>query len=304
MADVPTTEPGTGRRDASMVLLTNLIEDSLDQGYARAAARRSAGDDPGPRRPWVLPVGLLAVGLLLATAAAQTRDRASAVAEARTALVAEIDDRERANERLQRTLDRRREAVAAARRDALRVSEEGLQLARTLAELEAVTGAGPVTGPGMTITLADAPSGEDDSDEDPRGDADDGRVSDRDLQTVVNEVWAAGAEAVSVNGARLTALSAIRAAGEAILVDYRPLNPPYEIEAIGAPEMRTRFAEGFGGSYVRVLQDYGITSEVSSADELRLPASAGVTLRYATTTGDVPSGSTRSGSTEGRGGTS
>ena len=47
---------------------------------------------------------------------------------------------------------------------------------------------------------------------------------DRDLQVIVNGLWAAGAEAIAVNGQRLTACSAIRSAGEAILVDFRPLS--------------------------------------------------------------------------------
>ena len=45
----------------------------------------------------------------------------------------------------------------------------------------------------------------------------------RDLQIVVNGLWASGAEAVSVNGQRLTSKAAIRFAGQAILVNYRPL---------------------------------------------------------------------------------
>jgi uncharacterized protein YlxW (UPF0749 family) len=129
------------------------------------------------------------------------------------------------------------------------------------------------------------------ADVDPRsGDPDDGRVTDRDLQTVVNEIWVAGAEAVAVNGQRLTALSAIRSAGEAILVDFRPLNPPYALRAVGPASMRTDFVEGFGGSYLQVLRDYGIEYTVQDSTELRLPASAGVAVRYARTRGDVPSG--------------
>jgi uncharacterized protein YlxW (UPF0749 family) len=118
---------------------------------------------------------------------------------------------------------------------------------------------------------------------DPRtGGADDGRVTDRDLQTIVNEVWAAGAEAVSVNGQRLTALSAIRSAGDAVLVDFRPLNPPYTIRAVGDPKtLRTTFVGGFGGSYLQVLHGYGITYSVDDQNRVRLPASAGVALRFA-----------------------
>ncbi|MGH8892011.1 MAG: DUF881 domain-containing protein [Actinomycetes bacterium] len=280
-----------GRRDASMVLLTSLVEDSLDQGYARAAARRAAGEEPSRRGRWVLTAGLLAVGLLLATAAAQTRERASSVARTRAAIATEIEQREADNGRVERLLERQRSAVSQERRSALRVTAEGLRLARSLSSLEVATGAGAVEGPGMVVRLSDAGAADDAADLDARTGTDsEGRVSDRDLQTVVNEVWAAGAEAVAVNEQRLTALSAIRAAGEAILVDFRPLNPPYVIRAVGPPAMRTSFVEGFGGSYLQVLRDYGIDHEVEDDDTLRLPASAGLAVRVADTPPDVRSG--------------
>jgi len=277
-----------------MLLLTTLVEDSLDEGYARAAARKAAGEPPHRHGALVLVAGFAAVGLLLATAAAQTRERSSATAEARDALTAEVEDRSAANDRLERQLDRARARVAKDRRDRLRITATGTRLSQSLTTLEAATGAGPVTGPGMTIRLSDAPVDPDGADVDPRTDttADEGRVSDRDLQTVVNEVWAAGAEAVAVNGQRLTALSAIRSAGDAVLVDFRPISPPYEIEAIGGPRVRTRFVEGFGGSYLQVLRDYGIDYAVTDDSELELGASAGVTVRYAVSPRDVPSGAT------------
>lgn len=276
-----------------MVLLTSLVEDSLDDGYARAAARRSQGAPAARYGRVILMAGLLAIGLLLATAAAQTRDRATATAQARTALASEIEDRTAANERLESSLATQRSAVSEARRAGLRITAQGSRLARTLATLEATTGAGAVQGPGMSVRLTDAAPGDTDADVDPRTSGDtDGRVSDRDLQTVVNEVWAAGAEAVAVNEQRLTARSAIRSAGEAILVDFRPLSPPYEVQAIGPPALRTRFVSGFGGSYLQVLRDYGIDYSVEDRDELVLPASAGLSLRNATTPTDVPSGAT------------
>ncbi len=281
----------SGRRDASMVLLTTLVEDSLDQGYARAAARRGAEGAPAQRTRWVLTAGLLAVGLLLATAVAQTRQRASAAEEATAAIATEIEDREAANDRIERSLERERAGVSRARRDALRITAEGARLARTLGALETATGAGAVQGPGMLVRLTEQAAEADGADVDPRTGSDsDDRVSDRDLQTVVNEIWAAGAEAVAVNEQRLTATAAIRSAGGAVLVGFRPLNPPYEISAVGPPTMRTTFVDGFGGSYLQVLRDYGIDYAVQDADDLLLPASAGVSVRYASTPSDVPSG--------------
>jgi uncharacterized protein YlxW (UPF0749 family) len=266
-----------------MLLLRNLVEDSLDEGYARAAARRAAGEPPSRSAVLVLTVGLLLVGLLLATAFAQTRQRASSAAAARDALVAEVEQRSAANDRAQTRLDRQRAAVQRAQREVLALSGAGTELADQLSRLEASTGAAPVSGPGMVVRLDDATGDGAGSDVDPRTDVtNDGRVTDRDLQTVVNEIWAAGAEAVAVNGQRLTALSAIRAAGDAVLVDFRPLTPPYQIEAVGDPhKLRETFVGGFGGSYLQVLQGYGITYAVEDRDRLKLAASAGVRLRYA-----------------------
>jgi uncharacterized protein YlxW (UPF0749 family) len=276
------------RYDASMSLLTNLMEHSLDEGYAEAAARRPATAAPRDwRRPSaMLLAGLLAVGLLLSTAAVQERARASSSAEARTALVGEVQQRSAANDKLERSLESDRAGVAATRRSALRLTAAGTSLAARLATLEVVTGASPVTGPGLVVHLTDAPadvgSG---ADSDPRtGSSTDGRVTDRDLQTVVNEVWASGAEAVAVNGQRLTALSAIRSAGDAILVDFRPLSPPYDIVGVGdASAMRANFAEGFGGSYLQALRSYGISYSLSTKSSTRLGSSSGVMLRYANT---------------------
>lgn len=268
-----------------MSLLTNLMDNSLDGGYAEAAARRATTGGTRWRPGWLLAVGLLGVGLLLATAAAQVRDRAPAAAQARAALTKEIDRRTAATDRLEVQLDQLRASVAKGRQDALRLTTSGSELAARLANLETATGAGPVVGPAVVVRIEDAPTNDSAAaDGDPRaGDANrQGRVSDRDLQTIANELWAAGAEAIAINGQRLTALSAIRSAGEAVLVDFRPLSPPYDVVAVGdASSVQAAFAEGFGGSYLQVLKGYGITYSIDTKKRVRLPASGGLTVRYA-----------------------
>lgn len=104
---------------------------------------------------------------------------------------------------------------------------------------------------------------------------------DRDLQEAVNGLWAAGAEAVAVNGLRLSTLTAIRSAGEAVLVDFRPISPPYVVEAIGAPdELRRRFQGGAAGQTLSELTvRYGIRVSVDDADTLRLQAAGVPDLR-------------------------
>lgn len=262
-----------------MLLLDQIVADSLDQGYARAAARRAATGRPAGHGR-LLTVGLLACGLLLSVAAVHAQRRSSTAVEARDALVTEIRDRQGGSDRLQQRLVRLRAQVSAERARALAITGAGGVLADRLLQLEAATGAGAVSGPGLTLHLEDAPEPADTgADTDPRtSTGEEGRVTDRDLQTLVNQLWAAGAEAIAINGQRLTTLSAIRAAGEAILVDFRPLAPPYDVDVIGPPEMQTRFAAGFGGSYLQVLRDYGIRYELTGRDSLDLPASAGLRL--------------------------
>jgi uncharacterized protein YlxW (UPF0749 family) len=143
-----------------------------------------------------------------------------------------------------------------------------------------------VTGPGLTVTLDDArKEGGGSADGDPRtqAEADEGRVLSKDLQIVTNGLWEAGAEAVAINGQRLTALSAIRFAGEAILVNYRPLTRPYVVSAIGSPQnLEVEFADSSAGSYVRALQDnYGVRVRIAGAERLALPAATSLTVREA-----------------------
>jgi uncharacterized protein YlxW (UPF0749 family) len=290
MTAMPARAPydAPARPDASMSLLTNLLEHSLDEGYAEAAARRAAGQAPPSRNGWVLAVGVVMIGLLLATAALQVRNRAPAAAQAREALTTEIAQRTAATDSLETDLRKLRASMAAAREDALSLTATGSALAATLTDLEVVTGAGAVRGPGLVVHLQDADSADTGGDADPRATEDrtEGRVSDRDLQTIVNEVWAAGAEAVAINGQRLTSLSAIRSAGQAILVDFRPLSPPYDLVAVGnSKTMRSRLLDGFGGSYLQVLRNYGISYTVKTPGSVTLPAAAGLPVRYATVPG-------------------
>jgi uncharacterized protein YlxW (UPF0749 family) len=132
----------------------------------------------------------------------------------------------------------------------------------------------------------DAPSqGDDTVGGDPRSksDFDPGTVFDADLQVIVNGLWAAGAEAIAINGHRLTALSAIREAGQAILVDFRPLVPPYQIDAIGnSSQLQSGFASGSAGPYVQSMRDNnGIRVEIAPVKQLALPGAGDLVLREA-----------------------
>ncbi|MBI4940833.1 MAG: DUF881 domain-containing protein, partial [Actinobacteria bacterium] len=206
---------------------------------------------------------------------------------ARALLVEQIDVRTKANDAAKARIEKYRNEVRRAQDRALSSSGDSAAAAAA-ARLGIMSGDVAVTGPGLRVELADAPGSADGigAGGDPRGDSSssDGRVFDRDLQTIVNGLWAAGAEAVSINDQRLTSLSAIRSAGEAILVDYRPLVPPYVIKAIGDPtRMQTEFAGSTAGAYLQSLQDnFGVKADLKVEDALTVRASGTLALRNAT----------------------
>ncbi|MFF3561381.1 DUF881 domain-containing protein [Streptomyces sp. NPDC002574] len=274
------------RPDASMSLLTNVMEHSLDDGYAEAAARR--GETGTSRLPGslrgrlVLAFGLVLAAIVVTVGAAQTQVAAPTLAKERQKLIDRIQSETSAADELQGNVDTLRDDVAARQREALK--EQGGGGAEQVALL---AGATPVTGPGINVEIDDAKEASSGGGGNPRttsGFSDTGRVRDRDMQRVVNGLWESGAEAISVNGQRLTALSAIRAAGDAILVDNRPLVPPYTISAIGNPQhLSTSFQDSADGQYLHVLhENYGIRVSISQEEKLSLPAAPSLIIRYAT----------------------
>src|SRR5690349_22012860 len=218
----PGSGPGTQRRlDASMTLLREVMERPLDPGYAEAAARRRP---PTRVRTAITVVLAIVAGYLLTVAVREIRvpvpEQARATERLRQEIQrksAEVSGREAANSGL-------RAAIAAGQAEALRASG-GAALVEQAQRLGVLAGELPVRGPGLRFTIDDAPGRQDAVGDDPRADTGTGAgtVLDADLQIVVNGLWEAGAEAVAINGQRLTGLSAIRSAGQAILVDFRPL---------------------------------------------------------------------------------
>ena len=293
----PPPQAGSGRRvDASMSLLVDMMADTLDQGYAERAARAEQGRPDGPvprprRRQRLLPlVGILAVGVLTGAAVAEVRDRSQTDAGLRGELAAEVAQRTRDSDALALRAAELRDEVAAVREQALGADAEGQAASERLEALGAASATTAVGGPGVVVTLDDAPAGDAVGPDPLRGGTvPEGRVRDADLQDVVNGLWAAGAEAVAVDGQRLTALSAIRSAGESVLVDLRPLSPPYVVEAVGdASRLEVRFVDGPSGRRLATLASlYGIRFEVARAEELELPAAGTPDLRLAT---PVPGG--------------
>jgi len=295
---VSTLQRGGGPRSLGASLLDQVLAETLDPAYAEAARARearAAGADAPPSR-W--RGGQVAVAVVMAVAgvlAVVTYDQAAAGAqgreEVRAALAEDIEEESAVTDRLVVDLAAVRAEVTAARDDALAATAVGQRALDRLADAELAAGLVPVSGPGLLVTLADA---EPDADADPVGgtaEADPrGQVRDGDLQLVVNALWAAGAEAVGINGQRLGPTTAIRFAGEAVLVDFRPVTSPYLVSAVGDPEtLRERFLTSPEvAALAAISESFGLRFEFAQEDELSLPAGSPPELRSAVPVSEVP----------------
>ena len=262
-----------------MGLLDYLAATAIDGDYAAAAAARSSSPrqrtdpaSPPPRHGWTA-VALALFALLLGVAAAQSARAAPTREQSRASLVSEARSAEGDLRAARRDVAALRREVAALDLERRRLLRGTVQANAGARRTGAVTGTVPVTGPGMVVTVDDAPDADNDRQ----------RVFDQDLQRLVNGLWAAGAEAVAINGQRLSSLSAIRLAGEAITVNFRSLRRPYVVSAIGNPDqLPARFVDTAGGTWwLNLKAVYGLRFDLASSDDLRLPAVRPPLLRFA-----------------------
>jgi uncharacterized protein YlxW (UPF0749 family) len=271
-----------------MTLITEMMQRPLDPGYAAAAeSRQKFGLPPatGHRGPILVIVAIL-IGLLLATSALALRAPTTNANAIKKDLVGRIEARRGHVDAQSRLIATLRSEIDTAQAAALsQQSQAGL--VADLSQFELAAGTVPVRGPGLVLTVDDAAVQVDQENQvvDPRTGAgsDKGKVIARDLQIIVNGLWQAGAEAISVNGHRLTARAAIRFAGEAILVDYRPLVRPYTISAIGDPDsLSVEFADNDGGSYLQSLKaNYKIRGDIRERDSVVVPGAPALSLQEA-----------------------
>ncbi len=247
-----------GKRFAPSFLL-ELFTDPLDPGYADAAAARA---EHGPKPPWrrVSALGLrtltlVLVGFLLAVAYREAVAAEPERTRAHAGLVDEVKAGQERTDAMQAESERLRREVTAAEQAALGGGTEQLRRVR---EQQAAAGLAAVTGSGVVVRLSDAPAPIDPNTGRPSTTAV-SRVLDVDLQSVVNALWAAGAEAIAINGQRLTATSTIRAAGDAVLVDFRPVTSPYEVAAIGPDDLERTFNHtAAAASMADLAEQYGL----------------------------------------------
>jgi len=277
--------------DMSGAMLRSLLDETLDPGYAEAAARkerRATADSPGApdgpaprRRSWLrrpettlVVAGLVLAGLVVGIAYRNNAKQEPEAAVARNQLIAKIESEQSYVGSLQKQSESLADSVSAARDKLLAESAAGSTLLDSLNTLEYAAAQSTVTGPGVVITVSDPKPAEGN---DPVGGETEAPVvntliTDRDLQRVVNALWAGGAEAVAVNGQRIGPTTAIRQAGNAILVDFLPVTSPYKVAAIGPDNaMQTAFAASEVGRRLSTYRNvYNAGLSIDTSDTLTL----------------------------------
>lgn len=219
----------------------------------------------------LVPVTALGAGLMFATSASTSKGidlragRFSQLSELIGSTASDVEDLEQDAARL-------RAEVASTRSLAASTSSTVADETARGDSLLGAAGLMAVTGPGLTVSLDDAPKPTDGStlSENP----DDLVVHQQDVQSVVNALWAGGAEAMTLMGERVVSTTAVRCVGNTLLIQGRLVGPPFVIRAIGDPDaMRTALdLEPGVALFRRYVDDYGLGYRVSASERLRFPA--------------------------------
>jgi uncharacterized protein YlxW (UPF0749 family) len=209
------------------------------------------------------------MGFLLATAMRARPADPEARLPQRYRLADLIDQQERTTSELRARVADLREQVAALR-TARPASAQGEREAQ-LRAASLTAGLVAVRGPGLRVTLDDS-----DKPESPSGNVNDLVIHSQDVQAVVNALWKAGAEAISINGQRLVGTSAVLCVGNTLLLNGTVHSPPYVVLAVGA--VRDRFE---ADRLVRRLhadaKAFELRFSVSRDEALDVPAYRGAT---------------------------
>ena len=247
---------------------------NIDRNTKRIMNPNPEPNDIAPkqdRRTWWMTLFLLCaiLGAMLALSV-RTQQAVTHAAAVTTSsiLLKQVDD-------LQRTVKAQQSQITKYEAGASSQSAETRALSADLKTAKFMAGLTAVQGPGVEVTLTDSkkpfPGGL------PPGIAPPNIIHDIDINATVNELKAAGAEAISVNDQRVGAVTPIRCAGPTVFVNNTAQTPPYVIKAIGKPQTLETALNLPGGEADQVKNFDSAMFSVQPAKHLLIPATSGVT---------------------------
>lgn len=208
-------------------------------------------------------------GFLIVTAISTGRAERARQEPRRAQLIDLIGARQADVDDLDGAVEQLRTQVAGAQAEVSQQNAAERQVSQRISDLAEQAGTVALEGPGLVVRLSP-------SDREPPspGEAGAYQIHDTDVQLVVNALFAAGAEAVAINDSRLVATTPIRAAGDTIVVNFRPLSPPFEVRAIGA-DRRRFLSSQIARRFDRWTGLFGLGFDVTEDDRLTVPGYTG-----------------------------
>jgi uncharacterized protein YlxW (UPF0749 family) len=226
-----------------------------------------------------LGVALLGLGFLVAAQLASEGPRVRYTTQERSPLVETATDLQADQEALKAAILDLRTRIQAAEQAGQGSAALVKDLNDQLQSARIAAGLIPLTGSGIVLQIEDSQEPAD-----PEGNMQDLLVGARDLRTIVEELWQAGAEAVAVNGERMTPTTAVIDIGPSILVNSAYLSGPYQVTAVGPDDLYARLSASPGFvDFIRArAETWGLRVSIAEPESVDMPAFAGtVTLRYA-----------------------
>ncbi|CAN5310034.1 hypothetical protein BH09ACT11_BH09ACT11_07300 [soil metagenome] len=261
----PSTDTARATDRAHTPLLTLLTQDALDSDYAVVSSRHPHLRHRRGRLSGGTLAALVAFGVLVAIGAVQTNEQADVASAGRTELIRRVEAQ-------RDLLDQIQQEITGLRAENTEFTAQSRSLTAALTDLNntgdrigASAGLEAVSGPGVRVTIADAVDA---------GASAPGIVRDSDLRLAINALFEAGAEAVGVNGSRVSVRSAPRNSGTVIRLDGVSLSSPYTIAAIGdRDELAADFAQTSSGlEFLGIAQSLSMPVTIAAAASLDLPA--------------------------------
>jgi len=224
-----------------------------------------------------LSIALLVLGFLIAAQITGEKPRTQYSTQERAPLIQTALDLQSKQDALKASILDLRQRIGGLEAQDPGAADSLRQLYADLEEARLAAGLVAISGPGLAFRLEDGTPGA----------GVDALVSAQDVRILVRELWLAGAEGIAVNGERVSATSAVIDIGGSILVNSAYLAPPYQVTAIGPPDLydRLRSSVAFVDFVEGRIDPSGISLSVAELATADLPAYAGtVNLRYATPT--------------------
>lgn len=226
-------------------------------------------------RPFLLAIGVIVGFLIIITTQLQPSEPESRLPD-RFRLAALIQRQQNENDQHRQAVVDLRKQLQGQRQATLNQGADVNNQKTLIQESGLAAGTVPVSGEGFVVTLDDSTL-----DVSPTGNVNDLVIHSQDVQAVVNGLWQAGAEAVSINGQRVVSTSAVLCVGNTLLINGTVHSPPYEVTAIGAD--RSRFSDDpLVTKLRRDAERFSLKFSLSGSKDIEVPAYSGSTVtKYA-----------------------